>query len=404
MNKGEKRILSVSEVNASIKGILEGIPFFASLVVKGEISNWKRYKSGVFFDLKDEKGARLSCTIWNDYLEYLPFSPKDGDEVLAYGKLSVYALKGRYSLSAFRLEKQGLGSSLLALEELKKKLSKEGLFDESRKRELPKFPKAIGIICGKDSAAESDLLKNISRRYPLADIYVFNAIVQGSLAPKSLLNAIEKASKAPLDVLILARGGGSNEDLSSFNDERVVRAFSSFPKPTISAVGHEIDVTLVDFVSDKRASTPTGAAELATPDLEELKETLLEDEKRLQGSLQKLISIKEAKLRSLSSRPFFLDPTSAYRLFEEKLENYRKRLHNQMESKLSFLALRLKKNQEKLELSSPKKTIGRGYSMLLDEKGEVLSSAQELSEGTRFKAILQDGIVKAISEGKEQDE
>lgn len=401
MNKEEKRILSVSEVNASIKGILEGIPFFSSLVVKGEVSNWKRYKSGVFFDLKDEKGATLSCTIWNDYLEYLPFSPKDGDEVIAYGKINVYALKGRYSLSTFRLEKRGLGSSLLALEELKKKLSKEGLFDESRKRELPAFPKAIGIICGKDSAAESDLLKNIKRRYPLADIYVFNAIVQGSLAPKSLLGALEKASKAPIDVLILARGGGSSEDLSAFNDEKVVRSFASFPKPTISAVGHEIDVTLVDFVSDKRASTPTGAAELATPNVEEIKTTLLEDEKRLQSSLQKLINAKETKLQSLSTRPFFADPTSGYRLFEEKLENYHKRLTKQIESQLSLLELRLKKDQEKLELSSPKKTIGRGYSMLLDEKGKVLSSSKELTKGTSFKAVLQDGIVKAISEGEE---
>lgn len=401
MNKEEKRILSVSEVNASIKGILEGIPFFSSLIVKGEISNWKRYKSGVFFDLKDEKGATLSCTIWNDYFEYLPFSPRDGDEVIAYGKINVYALKGRYSLSTFRLEKQGLGSSLLALEELKKKLSKEGLFDESRKRALPAFPKAIGIVCGKDSAAESDLLKNIKRRYPLADIYVFNAIVQGSLAPKSLLEALEKASKAPIDVLILARGGGSNEDLSAFNDEKVVRSFASFPKPTISAVGHEIDVTLVDFVSDKRASTPTGAAELATPDLEEVKTTLLEDEKRLKSSLQKLFNAKETKFQSLSSRPFFSDPTSGYRLFEEKLENYRKRLTKQMQNRLSLLELRLKKDQEKLDLSSPEKTIGRGYSMLLDEKGKVLSSRKVLAKGARFKAVLRDGIVKAVSEGEE---
>lgn len=400
MNK-EKRILSVSEVNASVKGVLEGIPFFSSLMVRGEISNWKRYKSGVFFDLKDEKGATLSCTIWNDSLEYLPFQPKDGDEVVAYGKISVYALKGRYSLATYKLEKCGLGNSLLALEELKKKLAKEGLFDESKKRELPRFPKAIGIICGKDSAAESDLLKNIARRYPLTDIYVFYAIVQGSSAPHSLLLALEKAAKAPIDVLILARGGGSNEDLSAFNDEKVVRAFANFPKPTISAVGHEIDVTLVDFASDKRASTPTGAAELATPNQEDLKALLLEDEKRLYGATTKLIEMKENKLHSLSTRPFFLDPTSGYGLFEEKLSNYERRLTSRLENLFSLYSLRLKKDEEKLELSSPEKTISRGYSVLLNEKGEILSSSESLKKGVSFKAVLSDGIVKAVSEGKE---
>lgn len=400
MNK-EKRVLSVSEVNACVKGVLEGIPFFSSLMVQGELSNWKRYKSGVFFDLKDEKGATLSCTIWNDSLEYLSFSPKDGDEVVASGKINVYALKGRYSLSAYKLEKCGLGNSLLALEELKKKLAKEGLFDESKKRELPRFPKAIGIICGKDSAAESDLLKNISRRYPLVDIYVFHAIVQGMNAPHSLLLALQKAANAPIDVLILARGGGSSEDLSAFNDEKVVRALANFPKPTISAVGHEIDVTLVDFASDKRASTPTGAAELATPNQEDLKTLLLEDEKRLNGTIGKLIEIKENKLHSLSTRPFFVDPTSGYELFEEKLANCHQRLTRSMENLFSLLSLRLKKDEEKLELSSPNKTISRGYSILLNEEGEVLSSSENLKKGVSFKAVLSDGIVKAISEGKE---
>lgn len=398
----EGKILSVEEVNGAIKGILEGIPLFSSLLVKGEISNWKAYRTGVFFDLKGEEGSVLSCTIWNNYLERLSFLPKNGDEVLAKGRISVYQKGGRYSLSAYSLERYGDGAALLALEALKRKLAAEGLFDEKRKRSLPFFPKAIGVICGKGSAAESDILTNIARRYPIAEIYVYNAIVQGKEAPKSILDALKRAASSPIDVLILARGGGSNEDLSAFNDEGVVRAFAAFPKPTISAVGHEIDTTLVDFASDKRASTPTGAAEAATPDILDIRTFLLSSERRLLSSLEKTIERKEEALRSLSSRPFFKDALSGYEKVGKDLKAYQKRLENGVATALFAKERALDALKARLQSVSPLSVLGRGYSMLLAENGNLLSSAESLPKGKKFKAVLRDGNIEAVSLGKEK--
>lgn len=398
----ESKILSVEEVNGAIKGILEGIPLFSSLLVKGEISNWKAYRTGVFFDLKGEEGSVLSCTIWNNYLERLSFLPKNGDEVLAKGRISVYQKGGRYSLSAYSLERYGDGAALLALEALKRKLAAEGLFDEKRKRSLPFFPKAIGVICGKGSAAESDILTNIARRYPIAEIYVYNAIVQGKEAPKSILDALKRAASSPIDVLILARGGGSNEDLSAFNDEGVVRAFAAFPKPTISAVGHEIDTTLVDFASDKRASTPTGAAEAATPDILDIRTFLLSSERRLLSSLEKTIERKEEALRSLSSRPFFKDALSGYEKVGKDLKAYQKRLENGVATALFAKERALDALKARLQSVSPLSVLGRGYSMLLAENGNLLSSAESLPKGKKFKAVLRDGNIEAVSLGKEK--
>lgn len=398
----ESKILSVEEVNGAIKGILEGIPLFSSLLVKGEISNWKTYKTGVFFDLKGEGGSVLSCTIWSNNLERLSFLPKNGDEVLAKGRISVYQKGGRYSLSAYSLERYGDGAALLALEALKRKLAAEGLFDEKRKRPLPPFPKTIGVICGKGSAAESDILTNVARRYPIADLYVYNAIVQGKEAPKSILDALKRAQSGPIDVLILARGGGSNEDLSAFNDEEVVRAFAAFPKPTISAVGHEIDTTLVDFASDKRASTPTGAAEAATPDVLDIRTFLLSSEHRLLSSLGKTIERKEEVLRSLSSRPFFKDALSGYEKVGKDFKAYQKRLENGVGTALFTKERALDGLKARLESVSPLSVLGRGYSMLLDENGSLLSRAEGLPKGKKFKALLRDGNIEAVSLGKEK--
>lgn len=398
----EKRILSVNEVNECIKGILEGVPFFSSLAVDGEISNWKRYRSGVFFDLKGEDDSLLSCTIWNDALSSLAFSPQDGDHVIAHGRISVYAKRGRYSLSVYSLEKKGLGSALLALEELKKKLAKEGLFDESKKRPIPSFPKAVGIICGANSAAESDLLRNLSRRWPLLEIYVFHAIVQGEKAPNSLLKALSDAEKSPIDTLILARGGGSSEDLSAFNDEKVVRKFAAFPKPTISAVGHEIDVTLVDYVSDIRVSTPTGAAEKATPDIEEIKETLLSDERRALAAIKKAVMLAAERLKNVSSRPFFKNPLSPYEEKERLLSEAKKRLKNGMTARFSLIESQIDNLAKRLKASSPEAIIARGYGVITDEKGKPLENVTKVKVGEEFNVLLKGGKIKGRVIEKEE--
>ena len=398
----EKKIFSVSEVNSCIKGILEGVPFLNYLSVAGEISNWKKYDSGVFFDLKDKDGSILPCTFWGSSLSRLSFSPSNGDQVIANGKITVYAKKGRYNFNVNYLEKEGQGSALLALEALKKKLAAEGLFDEKRKREIPSFPSSVGIICGRNSAAESDLLRNLSRRWPLLDIYVFYAVVQGEKAPKSLASALERASLSPIDTLIIARGGGSSEDLSAFNDEEVVRKLAAFPKPTISAVGHEIDVTLVDFVSDYRVSTPTGAAEKATPDIAEIKEDLLDEEGRLKTSLSKTLGFFEEKLKSLSSRPFFKNPEAAYEEKSKSLDSLKNRLTLAMTNKIEKEETHLKNAERNLKSISPNSVVSRGYRMLLDAEGNVISSAKKAKIGQKFKAIMKDGKItgEVIAKGE----
>ncbi len=398
----EKRVLTVNEVNECIKGIIEGIPFFSSLAVDGEISNWKRYRSGVFFDLKGEDDSLLSCTIWNDALSSLSFLPQDGDRVIARGRISVYAKRGRYSLSISSLEKKGLGSALLALEELKKKLAKEGLFDESKKRPIPSFPTAVGIICGANSAAESDLLRNLSRRWPLLEIYVFHAIVQGEKAPNSLLKALEDAEKSPIDTLILARGGGSSEDLSAFNDEGVVRKFAAFPKPTISAVGHEIDVTLVDYVSDLRVSTPTGAAEKATPDIEEIKETLLNDEKRTITAIKKTLLLSSERLKNISSRPFFKNPLSPYEEKNRLLIDMEKRLKNGVVAHFSLTENQFDNLSKRLKASSPDAIIARGYGVIMNENGKPLDHVSKIVVGEEFNVLMKGGKIKGRVIEKEE--
>ena len=220
----------------------------------------------------------------------------------------------------------GVGKELLALEALKKKLQAEGLFAESRKRSIVRFPRAIGIIVGKGSAAEADLLKNLNRRWPLADLYFFPSLVQGKEAPKDLLRALSLAQSYPLDTLIIARGGGSNEDLSAFNDEALVRSIASSRIPTISAVGHESDTTLVDYVSDLRVSTPTGAAEAATPNVSDVIVTILDEEARLHNALNGQLRHLQEKLALLSGRPFFKNPAAPYEEKEEEVEDLSHRL------------------------------------------------------------------------------
>lgn len=399
----EERLFTVGELNRLIKGVLEGIPAFGRLSVEGEISNWKVYRSGAFFDLKDKEGNVLSCQMWNSDLSRLSFVPQDGDAVISSGKLSVYVPRGRYSLSVYRMEKSGAGSALLALEALKKKLVAEGLFDPSRKRPIPSFPKAIGIVCGKDSAAESDLLRNLVRRWPLLEIYEFPSLVQGVDAPKSLVAALKRASSYPIDTLIIARGGGSNEDLGAFNDEAVVRALASFKCPTISAVGHEVDVTLVDFASDLRVSTPTAAAEAATPDGEAIKEGLLESEANFQEAIETKLERASERLLSLSSRPFFKNPMSRFEDLEKSLRVDKERMNYAINARLERENRGLEALKRNLLALSPNAVLKRGYSILEGEDGKILSSVKEIEEGSALTARLSDGIIKAKVLAKKEE-
>jgi exodeoxyribonuclease VII large subunit len=287
----------------------------------------------------------------------------------------------------------GQGSALLALEALKKKLQAEGLFDERRKRPLPAFPKKIGMIVGDGSAAEADLLKNLQRRWPLADLYVFPSLVQGKEAPKDLLRAFKLSQSFPLDVLIIARGGGSNEDLSAFNDEALARAVSQSKMPTISAIGHEIDFSIVDFVADKRVSTPTGAAEAATPDQQEIIQTLLDDGERLDNAWKKLDSSLQEKLGQLSSRPFFKNPVSIYQDKEKELQDLGNRLATSLRHQNEIRQQTIEAAKGKLKALNPYGVLSRGYSLTSKADGSLVHSVKDVKSGDEVKTQLKDGII-----------
>ena len=376
--RNELPYISVTSLNTLIKYKLEGETDLRGLYVKGEISNWKIYRSGVFFDLKDENGSVVSCLLWGNYASRLSFIPKDGDEVIAFGNITVYAARGRYSLQVFTLELFGLGASLLALENLKKKLAKEGLFDQARKRKIPSMPNTIGIIVGKNSAAESDLRKNILRRWPLTKIFFFYAQVQGLDAPKSIIKALNEAEECEIDTLIIARGGGSSEDLSAFNDETLVREFAKCPFPFISAVGHEIDFTLLDYVADLRVSTPTAAAEAATPNQIDIRNDLLNKEEELQESLLNKIRNDKEKLMFLARRQFFLNPASIYERSKEEVQNKQDRLSRAITLYLSSLSDKVKSYESRLKSINPDNIVKRGYSITMGEDGMPITSAKNV--------------------------
>lgn len=396
MNNRALPYLSVTEINTLLKAKFEEDDDLHGLFIQGEISSWKSYPNATYFDLKDDKSV-LSCILWGTASLYLPFEPKIGDLVLVRGDLSVYPPRGRYSLMCSSIELAGLGNQLLALEALKKKLQSEGLFDESRKRAIPKFPKAIGIIVGKGSAAEADLLKNLNRRWPISELYFFPSLVQGKEAPKDLLRALKLALSYPLDTLIIARGGGSNEDLSAFNDESFVRAVAFSPVPTISAVGHESDTTLIDYVSDLRVSTPTGAAEAATPNQIDVLNGILQEGERLQNALLAEMASLSTRLDALSNRPFFKNPAAPYDEKEKEVEELNKRLYLAISRSLDADKDEVKALKEHLRALNPESVLSRGYSLTRNKEGKILSSVKDVKSGEEIETKLKDGIIHSVA-------
>ncbi len=391
-NKIQREFVSVKELNEAIKDKIEGDFTLRNLTVRGEISNWKIYRSGVFFDLKDETSV-ISCTMWGNSLYGLKFDPKEGDEVLATGSVTVYAPRGRYSLRVDSMEQYGKGNLLLELEKLKRKLYEEGLFDESRKREIAEFPQNIGIIVGKDSAAEADLRRNIVRRWPLVKLHIYYSLVQGSDAPKDLLRAFNRAQEDDLDTLIIARGGGSIEDLWAFNDETLARAVATSKMPVISAIGHEIDFTLIDYVADKRVSTPTAAAELATPNIEEVGASLMDTEERLHTGMSSYLGTLKEKVRNLSERPFFINPASQYLKTKVEVEGYNARLNNAIKVCIDAKLNSIKTLEKELDALNPYKVLQRGYTLTETEDGKVVKSIKDIKPGQKIKTKMKDGII-----------
>ena len=365
-------ILLVSDVNTYIKALLTSDERLKFIRVKGEISNFKVYPSGHFyFSLKD-KDSIINAVMFANYAKRIAFSPKNGDEVVVLANVDSYVPRGTYNLNVFEMEEVGLGQQLIELEKLKKQLSSEGLFDESRKRPINIYPKAIGVITAPNGAAVRDIVTNIKRRYPVADIYVFPSLVQGEQAPASLLKAFKKSQEYDLDTLIIGRGGGASEDLSAFNDETLVRAVATSKMPIIAAVGHEIDTTLIDYIADKRASTPTGAAELATVDRREIENFLS----------QSMLLMEQALYDSVNEKKEDVDT-----LMEDLVEALKDLLKHQNDE--------VEKYSKQLEILNPKAVLSRGYSISLDENGKAIKSVKDVKENQTIVTLLEDGEVSS---------
>ena len=311
----QEKTFTVTEINNYINKKLKMDPNLKNIYVRGEISNYKSYPSGHdYFTLKDEK-TQISAVMFKlNKKRFLKFKPENGMKIIIKGKIEVYPQNGNYQLYATTMTEDGVGDLHIAYEQLRKKLEKEGVFDKSHKKEIPKYPKRIGVVTAKTGAAIKDVITTIKRRYPICEIYIFSTLVQGQDAPNQITAQIKRAQNYNLDTLIVGRGGGSFEDLNAFNDENVVREIYNSKIPVISAVGHETDFTLVDFVSDIRAPTPTAAAEFAVPELSEIQYKVDQLAYTVNNNIKNRLNQHKSKLNHIVEKQIFKNPESIYQI------------------------------------------------------------------------------------------
>ena len=392
----EQKIFDVSEVNDYIKTIMDGDGLLSGLTIRGEISNYKVYPSGHhYFSLKDAGGA-IRCVMFQGNAATLRFRPENGMKVLASGRVSVFPRDGAYQLYCQRLTPEGVGDLYVAFEQLKKKLQAEGLFDPSHKKPLPPFPQRIAIVTSAAGAAIHDMLRILGKRYPLAKVILLPVRVQGVEAPAEIAGAIRYVNRFQLaDLIITGRGGGSMEDLWAFNDERVARMIYLSQIPVISAVGHEPDVTISDFVADLRAATPSNAAELAVPEQGELRERIAALRLRLAQAEERRLKLIRQQVEKLQSARVLQNP-------KNYLEDRRLLLDFQQNKLTAAMRqLVLKKQQDfvarrtALEAMSPLKVLSRGYAMTRDSAGRVVTDAAALKPGEIITVTLRNGEVDA---------
>lgn len=404
----ENYILSVSQLNFYIKSIIDADRKLFDLYVSGEISNFTRhFKTGhLYFTLKDESSS-LKAVMFSRAAERLRFMPENGMKVTVRGRVSVFERDGTYQLYAETIEAQSEGELAAALEKLKQKLQKEGLFDESRKRPIPRFPKKVGVITSASSAAIHDILTVLARRWPLSEVVFCPASVEGIKAVDEITAAIKEFnSKKAADVLIVGRGGGSVEELWTFNDERIARAVAASEIPIISAVGHESDYTLIDFAADLRAPTPSAAAELAVPERAELLHRIRLLEQRLSASADELINSKTYNLTLLYNRLLSKEPTAMIESRLQTIDSLRQRLNKAGDSLISEKQHLLSRNISMLDALSPLKILGRGYAIAVsaeeETKSRIIKTVTAVKIGDKIDVNLTDGVLKCnILETKE---
>lgn len=392
----EQKVLSITQVNEYIRAQMDHDPLLNSVAVRGEISNYKMYPSGHhYFTLKDE-GAALKCVMFKGNALRLRFRPDNGMKVIAMGKISVFPRDGAYQLYCTAMAMDGVGDLYAAFEQLKSKLAAQGLFDQSHKKTIPKFPGTIGIVTSSVGAALHDMLRILKKRYPLSQVRLLPVRVQGVEAPGEIAAAIGYANHYQLaDLLIVGRGGGSLEDLWAFNDERVAYAIYESNIPIISAVGHEPDVTISDYVADLRAATPSNAAELAVPDQDALRQTLDGMSGAMASALNRQLKAARQHLKILSTSPALQSPVSYLQQKRVSLERLQERMlaaetHCLDRKKQSFIEL-----TAKLDAMSPLKVLTRGYTMVQTEHGQVVRSSKQVNIGDSIQITLSDGSIHA---------
>ena len=390
----EKQTLTVTALNNRIKDLFELDPLLADVCVRGELSNYKIYPSGHhYFTLKDKESS-LRCVMFRSSASKLRFRPESGMGVTAAGSVRVYTRDGAYQLYCTSLMPEGTGDLQIAFEQLKAKLDAEGLFDPAHKKPLPRFPRRIAVITSSAGAAVRDIIRVLGKRWPMCEVIVLPVRVQGVEAPPEIVGAIRYANRWKVaDLIITGRGGGSIEDLWAFNDERVARAIYDSELPVISAVGHEPDVTISDYVADLRAATPSNAAELAVPDAEEFLASLATAGTRIDRAEEKKLARCADRLRELASRRIMTSPMAYVDQKRMELDYASEKLATAAHRKFS------KKREEyislasKLDALSPLKVLTRGYSVATTESGELVKSVKQVSNGDRLSLRLSDGSI-----------
>jgi len=398
----EQNIYTVSQLNQMIKTVIDSVPVFAGVYVRGEISNYKLHSSGHhYLTLKDEASC-IRAVMFRGEAQRLRFRPENGMKVVVFGRLSVYPRDGQYQIYISDMLPDGVGALYLAFEQLKEKLGKEGLFDPERKKPLPRYPERISVITSPTGAAIRDILTILKKRYPLAEITVVPVLVQGSEAPADIVRAIKLVNHLnSADLIITGRGGGSIEDLWAFNDEGVARAIFRSKIPVISAVGHEPDVTIADFVADLRAATPSNAAELAVPDSTELRARLLNAERFFLTNMLQQIARGRQRLELICSKRVISRPDGYINECRLYLDRLQQRIHGSAERRVSSLRERFVKSTASIDAMSPLRVLSRGYSITQNEDGAVIKDSATLNRGDRLRIRLAKGGVRCLVEDTE---
>lgn len=396
-------IKTVTDITSHIRALFDSDETLQDVWVAGEVSNMRPASSGHwYFTLKDGS-SQLRCVMWRSNVERQRATIKDGDQIEAHGAVNVYEPRGEYQLYADVIRPVGSGDLYLQFERLKAKLDAEGLFEQALKREYPPFPEQIGVVTSPNAAAFQDVLNVLGRRYPLAQVILSPTLVQGPEAPPQIIAAIERLNEhTDVDVILLVRGGGSIEDLWCFNDEQVARAVADSRIPIISGVGHETDFTIVDFVADLRAPTPSAAAELITPDINEIKAGLFRLDERLTGMMYDAIISRGDELKALQRIMERMSPAAFIRTHRQRIDDMNTRITNRMHARLTLLKERIKARRAALEAANPRALLERGYAIVTrSEDGRRVVSELDAPTGLGITIQVKDGEIKARVEDKQ---